>query len=219
MRMLRMAIAMLALAAGLMGAAPASAQRAYQPRVSFEIAGERYSVAPPAGYCVATGEIEAGFRRLNAAAKSALLFALIPCGPGGDRSDYILVKHSAAMDNLGRKQLLAKLGAEFPGYDVEASNRTISETVGARLDRLIGGKLDTVVDLRPLAVDDVCAYFGGNVSFDGNAGRVIVSAAGCATAIGQRTIYLFRYLPSTDTGRVKFMIDEVRTMAVSLMVE
>ncbi len=215
----RIIIAALALAASLTGAAPAWAQMTYQPRVSFDIAGAHYSLAAPPGYCRATGAMDADFRKYEAGADSELLFALVPCGPNADRADYFLIKHASNFDGPGRAALLKQLAGEFPVYDVSKSNREVSADVGEEMSQTVGGKVDLAVDIRPRGIDSVCGYMGGSVAFT-RAGRTgIVALAACVTAAGPRAMFVFRYLPATDTARLKGMFSEDHAIAESLRTE
>ena len=211
-------IAMLAFAGGLAAAGPAWAQGAYQPRVSFEMEGVRYGIAAPKGYCRATGAKEAEFQRFNSLSDFPLLIALIPCDPNRDPTDYILIKH-APNDKRDRKALLAQFAADFPTYDADETNKSIAENVGGALDRLVGEKVDMTFDIRPLGVDDVCAYMAGNSRFDVGGRTVVMSMVVCATAIDLNPMMIQRYLPAAARERVLALPGEVRAMALSLKQE
>ncbi len=209
--MVHAAVALLTLVAG-----PALAQTA-----EFEAAGVRYSVPAPEGYCSTGPAIDSYLeaqRRGNPRAVPDAIFAR--CGIKSMQPyDFFAVVVKREGPAIERDTMIAQMRAELP--EALRKETLVSEAARQGVERRAREAFDTSLSvnagIKPVGLDDFCGYIAGVIQFrvEGQA-PVNVATIGCATSIGGRPIFVFRYTSDIDAAAAAKGLPDLKRFAQSI---
>lgn len=162
--------------------------------------GVNLTIPSPAGYCLPSGAAQLTAQQLAASdAKNVTKLTLVNCTPGMEFEDYLNVKVSATAAGLtmSRTEFLQLMKDTFGSSELSTlmqSGKFQSE-VESRYRSLGTEDVKVRGGLVPRAIDDVCAYFGGEMAVATGANTKNVSVAACATSINGRIISFYAIKP------------------------
>ena len=204
----------LAAAGALLLAGPAFAQAR---SVEFTVDRTVFTVPLIPGYCD-EGEAVEGYlkqqRRDNPGSLPDVV--MMPCGARGEGPiDMFLVFVSRKSGGTNRRadllDFLTRTLPVVPGEgDLSAEpGATVTERLSARLARRVGAE----AEVRPVGVDEVCAYVGGRTT---RAGGTDLTGSGCTTVISGYVFQVSRYRTGGDPAQAAASIPEVKALALSI---
>ncbi|UKK85508.1 hypothetical protein L7H23_05205 [Sphingopyxis sp. BSN-002] len=167
------------------------------PVLSFDIAGEGYSMPVPTGYC-RTRNLPALYTRdeTNEAgvvlAKLAFVFLCDTVGKGPNDQDFIYLKYLKNYDppQRTREELLAvltkKMGSqeyverqESPEYVAQIERKTEAQT---------GAQIEAEFAVTPLGRDELCVYTGQVMTVAAKRDAAKIRAVSCVTLFNGKIV-------------------------------
>ena len=202
----------------LLGASNAAAS-ANQEQASFRINGVSFEMPVPAGYCLPSGE-QVDVIQIMAAADDRNLthLAFLRCdGQNDPYQDYVLVKtpRQAVSMSMTRDQLLLSMEGEFRNGPL-ADRRARQALIGSARESFsstTGVAMELDGDIRPLGLDDRCAYLGGSFTVTSPDITYSLSLGGCITATEDRVFWIAWYGPRQGSAGVEDLLARSRSLA------
>jgi hypothetical protein len=203
-----------ALALPLLLAGPAYAQ---QRSASFTVDRTMFTVPLLPGYCDEGDGVDAYLRQQRRNYPDNVPdVVMMPCGAKDeDATDMFTItvdrKGGGSREKAALLDFLARTLPAVPGEtDLSAEpGTTIVEKISTRLARRVRSE----AGIRPLGVDDMCAYVGGRID---DAGGAAVSGSGCTTVIAGYIVQVSRYRAGADPAQVAATIPQVKALAISI---
>lgn len=202
----------------LAAATPAAAQEARTAR--FQVTGVEIVMPIPKDFCLPEGDGVAVAQMLAAADTTNVThLTLDRCGSAEQNVNYYLLKTTRSLLGIAvsRKEWIAMLLRELddPAVKNAFDPDTIKPDVERDLAAVIGQKASIDGTIQWLGHDDVCVYLGGVLSLTSGSISYKRAVSGCMTAVGGRSINIYRYSEGTPANVTKYMSD-VKAMALSM---
>jgi hypothetical protein len=178
-----------ALAIGL--AASAHAQDA--PRTAeFSIGAVRVQVDLPEGYCVADKQLFDATQGHVDSGMNTTHLLIVKCGAHTLEDDFYAIKTPTTMldQAISRDQLFAQLKPVYGTPELAAQMAAMNERASA-ITEARGSRVDFKGALKPIGMDETCAYLGGLVTAQRGSTSVDIAQGDCLTAIGDRVVTVY----------------------------
>ncbi len=212
--MIRMMMGALALAAAL----PALAQDTQTAR--FQVTGVEVALPIPKGFCMPQGK-GAIVAQLLAASDTVNVthLTLNSCDAQAADTDYYLFKttRSVLAIQMSRKEWIAALleYLEDPAVKNAIDPAKIGPEAEREFEKVFGQKASVGGDITWLGHDEACVYLGGVISFETEGVRYKRAVSGCMTAVGGRSVNIYRYSEGLPANATRYLAD-VKAVALSM---
>lgn len=175
-----------------------------------------YVVPAPIGFCASGTGVDAYLAAQRQMGPSMTPdVAMLPCGAQNIGFDFYAVRAIANATATTREAYLAELRRTMPEAQSRPSLVT-GDSLAKRMSEVFDTEVKVDAGIRPVGVDDSCGYVAGKVGIAVSGKRSEVTMVGCATVIGGRITYVFRYRPGTDTGAAVAAMPEVKALALAI---
>jgi len=189
------------------------------PIVDFN--GVNLTIPAPVGYCLPSGAAQLTAQQLAASdPNNVTKLTLVNCTPGMEFEDYLTVKVSASAAGLtmSRTEILQLMEDTFGSSEFSTLMQSgkLQSEVKNRYRNLGPEDVEVQGGLVPRAIDDVCAYLGGEMDVSTGGGTKNVSVAACITSINGRIISFYAIKPREGEESYKTLFGPLREWVQSI---
>jgi hypothetical protein len=219
---MRLTLAVLA-AAFVMGS-PANAQApAVGAVATFRVGGIDFKLPLPDGYCLPTDKyIDIAQAVAAMDNENVTDLTAYRCDGQGMSVDYpLLIKtpKSVLLNEVGRKELLSQMGAEFdkPEFANILASGEIDQSSSDSVSAVLGESVAVKSEIKPIGKDETCAYLAGTVALGDKDGSSPIALTACITAVHKRVLLVYAFGPFSGPKSILALAPKAKALALTLI--